>query len=113
MKLSVFTIISSCLIGTTVAFIPASNLKLSTSHDASSLNAIRQQDLKGYYTSERDITDKIPKDWGFDPLGFAETKGGMFFLREAEIKHARLAMLAVGLSLTVFEFAMVVPMLLA
>jgi len=33
-------------------------------------------------------------DVGFDPLGFAKTKDDLFKFREAEIKHARLAMLA-------------------
>jgi hypothetical protein len=32
-------------------------------------------------------------DVGFDPLGFAKTKKGLYWMREAEIKHARLAML--------------------
>lgn len=36
-------------------------------------------------------------DVGFDPLGFAKTKKGLYWMREAEVKHARLAMLgAVG-----------------
>lgn len=33
-------------------------------------------------------------DAGFDPLGFAKTQGDLMNYREAEIKHARLAMLA-------------------
>ncbi|CAJ1933684.1 unnamed protein product [Cylindrotheca closterium] len=33
-------------------------------------------------------------DVGFDPLGFAKTEGDLLNYREAEIKHARLAMLA-------------------
>jgi Chlorophyll A-B binding protein len=33
-------------------------------------------------------------DVGFDPLGFAKTKADLLNYREAEIKHARLAMLA-------------------
>jgi Chlorophyll A-B binding protein len=32
-------------------------------------------------------------DVGFDPLGFAKTKDDLLNYREAEIKHARLAML--------------------
>jgi hypothetical protein len=31
---------------------------------------------------------------GFDPLGIVKTKKQLFALREAEIKHARIAMLA-------------------
>lgn len=33
-------------------------------------------------------------DVGFDPLGFAKDKDSLYKMREAEIKHARLAMLA-------------------
>ena len=33
-------------------------------------------------------------DVGFDPLGFARSKSSLYWMREAEIKHARLAMLA-------------------
>jgi len=33
-------------------------------------------------------------DVGFDPLGFSKSKGDLNYYREAEIKHARLAMLA-------------------
>jgi len=36
----------------------------------------------------------LPGDVGFDPLGFAKNKESLLSLREAEIKHARLAMLA-------------------
>jgi Chlorophyll A-B binding protein len=31
---------------------------------------------------------------GFDPLGIVKSKEQLFILREAEIKHARIAMLA-------------------
>jgi hypothetical protein len=56
-------------------------------------------DWKGYYTGlgpekDADMATKIPKDFGFDPLGFSDNYSGMFFQREAEIKHCRLAMLA-------------------
>ena len=33
-------------------------------------------------------------DVGFDPCGFAKSKNALYWMREAEIKHARLAMLA-------------------
>jgi len=33
-------------------------------------------------------------DAGFDPLGLARSKDDLFFYREAEVKHARIAMLA-------------------
>ena len=31
-------------------------------------------------------------DIGFDPLELSKTNAGLFFMREAEIKHCRLAM---------------------
>lgn len=37
---------------------------------------------------------KLAGDYGFDPLGFAKDKESLIKYREAEIKHARLAMLA-------------------
>ena len=33
-------------------------------------------------------------DVGFDPIGFSRTKGTLYWMREAELKHGRLAMLA-------------------
>ena len=33
-------------------------------------------------------------DVGFDPCGFAKSKSALYWMREAEIKHSRLAMLA-------------------
>lgn len=42
-----------------------------------------------------DVLDgTLAGDAGFDPLGVAKDKESLFLLREAEIKHARLAMLA-------------------
>jgi len=40
------------------------------------------------------LTGVLPGDVGFDPLGFAKTEVDLMNYREAEIKHARLAMLA-------------------
>lgn len=40
------------------------------------------------------LDGSIAGDVGFDPLGFAKTKEDLMNYREAEIKHARLAMLA-------------------
>lgn len=52
-----------------------------------------QADWKGYYTNYDDAqVVKTDADMGFDPLGFSDTNAGLFFMREAEIKHARLAM---------------------
>jgi len=40
------------------------------------------------------LTGEMPGDAGFDPLGFAKSQEDLMNYREAEIKHARLAMLA-------------------
>ncbi len=40
------------------------------------------------------LTGALAGDVGFDPLGFAKTEGDLMNYREAEIKHARLAMRA-------------------
>jgi len=39
-------------------------------------------------------SDDLAGNFGFDPLGFAQNKESLWAYREAEIKHARLAMLA-------------------
>merc|ERR1712222_273476 len=40
------------------------------------------------------LTGELAGDVGFDPLGFAKSEEDLMNYREAEIKHARLAMLA-------------------
>lgn len=40
------------------------------------------------------LDGSMPGDNGFDPLGFGKSKKTLFWMREAELKHARLAMLA-------------------
>jgi hypothetical protein len=40
------------------------------------------------------LDGSLAGDVGFDPLGFAKTKNDLMNYREAEVKHARLAMLA-------------------
>ena len=40
------------------------------------------------------LDGSLAGDAGFDPLGFAKDRETLFFLREGEIKHARIAMLA-------------------
>lgn len=40
------------------------------------------------------LTGELAGDFGFDPLGLAKNREELFYYREAEIKHARLAMLA-------------------
>jgi len=40
------------------------------------------------------LDGSMPGDVGFDPFGFSSSEKTLFWMREAEIKHARLAMLA-------------------
>lgn len=40
------------------------------------------------------LDGSLAGDAGFDPLGVAQSKENLFTLREAEVKHARIAMLA-------------------
>ena len=40
------------------------------------------------------LDGSLPGDVGFDPLGFAKTSKTLYWMRDAEIKHGRLAMLA-------------------
>jgi len=40
------------------------------------------------------LTGRLAGDVGFDPLGFVKSESDLMNYREAEIKHARLAMLA-------------------
>jgi hypothetical protein len=40
------------------------------------------------------LDGSLAGDVGFDPLGFSKSKKTLYWMREAEIKHARLAMLA-------------------
>jgi hypothetical protein len=43
---------------------------------------------------EEVLDGSLVGDLGFDPVGFAKNKDELFLLREAEIKHGRIAMLA-------------------
>jgi hypothetical protein len=47
-----------------------------------------------FLTRPAALTGVIAGDVGFDPLGFAKTQEDLMNYREAEVKHARLAMLA-------------------
>ena len=40
------------------------------------------------------LDGSLAADVGFDPLGLAKGSRGLYWMREAEVKHARLAMLA-------------------
>jgi hypothetical protein len=46
------------------------------------------------YDAPEQLDGSLACDLGFDPLGIVKNQKQLFFLREAEIKHARIAMLA-------------------
>ena len=54
----------------------------------------RQAEWFPFLLSPSTLDGTMAGDVGFDPLGFAKTKVDLTRMREAEIKHARLAMLA-------------------
>ena len=47
-----------------------------------------------FTTCPAHLTGELAGDFGFDPLGFTKSRSDLMTYREAEIKHARLAMLA-------------------
>jgi len=47
-----------------------------------------------FTTCPAHLTGELAGDFGFDPLGFTKNRSDLMTYREAEIKHARLAMLA-------------------
>jgi len=47
-----------------------------------------------FTTCPVELKGELAGDFGFDPLGFAKSQSDLMTYREAEIKHARLAMLA-------------------
>lgn len=75
----------------TLAFAPASsNARSSTSLAAQTLPPAME--WKSYYTKfDDDAVMMTGADKNFDPLGLSET-ATLFAMREAEIKHCRLAM---------------------
>lgn len=96
MKLSVALTLT--LITATSAFAPNLRAIESSSTALQMSDMPAQTEIKGYYTNLEGRNSQmdgatLPGSMNFDPLGFSETQGGLFFQREAEIKHARLAML--------------------
>jgi len=89
MKFSTALILST-LAASASAFAPSSQSSrssLSTRHMASS-ERFDSSSIKGYYTNFDDarLEKDLPGSMNFDPLGFGDTQGGLFYQREAEIK---------------------------
>lgn len=68
-------------------------LNIYSSEESIDDNAIMSQALP-FLTRPVVLDGSMAGDAGFDPLGFAQTNADLMNYREAEIKHARLAMLA-------------------
>lgn len=83
-------------IGSTSAFAPVNTVK---SISTTQLKATDDDDMSKalpFAPRPKLLDGSLPGDVGFDPFGFAGTdKASLMYMREAEIKHARLAMLAV------------------
>lgn len=60
----------------------------------SSLDASKMSEAIPFLEWPKELTGELAGDVGFDPLGFASNREALFEYREAEMKHARLAMLA-------------------
>jgi len=74
------------------AFLPKSDL--SDLYVKEERKAPRQAQWFPMLLSPSALDGSLAGDVGFDPFGFAKDKEALFRMREAEIKHSRLAMLA-------------------
>ena len=86
-----FILVAANLLGSAFAFAPTGNHGRTPTTLQSTLPP--SSEWKGYYTNyDNSQVVQTDADKGFDPLGFSKTNAGLFFMREAEIKHCRLAM---------------------
>lgn len=69
-------------------------MNIYSSKDVSVQNDVIMSKSLPFLTRPILLDGEIPGDFGFDPLGFSKTQLDLKNYREAEIKHARLAMLA-------------------
>uniref|UniRef100_A0A6U6CCB4 Uncharacterized protein n=1 Tax=Odontella aurita TaxID=265563 RepID=A0A6U6CCB4_9STRA len=60
----------------------------------SPLDASKMSEAIPFLKRPKELTGELAGDFGFDPLGLAKNREALFEYREAEVKHARLAMLA-------------------
>jgi len=88
-------LITSLVLGSAAAFAPSQTSVRSTQLNAESNNSEQSKALP-FAPRPKLLDGSMPGDVGFDPFGFAGAdKASLMYMREAEIKHARLAMLAV------------------
>ena len=79
------TVLLVSLLSTVAAF---SNLKMSAGDLPAKWLPI------GGLKAPKALDGTLAADAGFDPLGFSKSEKTLYWMREAEVKHARLAMLA-------------------
>jgi hypothetical protein len=56
-------------------------------------NAPEMSEAIPFLARPKVLTKELAGDFGFDPLNFAKNRESLWYYREIEIKHARLAML--------------------
>jgi hypothetical protein len=88
MKFSIAFAVLSTLVASTSAFVPNAQPRSPSLTIRNMAVSTAGSDIKGYYTNIDDarLDGDLPGSMNFDPLGFSETQGGLFFQREAEIK---------------------------
>ena len=99
-------VIASLLLASAAAFAPAGR----TSSSALSMMAERSKSMP-FLVQPAKLDGSLAGDEGFDPLGLSEIDDigiDLYWMREAELKHARVAMLAITGSLFQ-EMGFVVP----
>ena len=89
MKFSTSTIAFATMMASASAFAPTQNTKSTTC-----LGMVEKSKALPFTERPAILDGKYAGDAGFDPLGLARNEEALFEYREAEIKHARLAMLA-------------------
>ena len=91
MKTAALTLLAA---GSAAAFAPAQSSRQSTS--LSMADGDKSQALP-FLARPKHLDGALAADVGFDPLGFGGgDKASLMNMREAELKHSRLAMLAAG-----------------
>lgn len=85
-----------CILISVTLYISASAFRAPKSHTpvSSSLNAVKAKWLPFGINAPKLLDGTLPGDVGFDPLGFAKSEKTLYWMRDAEVKHGRLAMLA-------------------
>nr|6LY5_C Chain C, FCPI-11 [Chaetoceros gracilis] len=86
------SVLLAALVGTAAAFAPASSMARSSS--AVALKAEMSESLPFLPRPEK-LDGSMAGDRGFDPMGLSEIQQDLTYARWAELKHGRIAMLAI------------------